>query len=192
MREEAVQVVFSYWMRARALQMKREWQESVQTEIVSGERSVPVMNMKSVMTTFPLRAAKISCLLTPIWHVNQLSLFVLNFWGKEVEMEMSRLPAIGGKPLPYRQQKRVKETKRDGPRGTERLVCVCVCVKWEKTLNTSILLLKKEVTSHRKLQFVRINPRVLRTQIPRSFRTDFKIRFCLFSVHSVRAWHSGY
>ncbi len=50
---------------------------------------------------------------------------------EEAEMEMSWLPAIGGNPLPYRQQKRVKKNERQTKQ------------KWEKTLNTRIWLLKK-------------------------------------------------
>lgn len=81
------QVKMSSWMRAHALQMKREWQDSVQTETISGERSVPIMNMKSLTTSFPLRPAKISCLLTlmiPPHSFFSLSLFL----GEEAEMEM--------------------------------------------------------------------------------------------------------
>ncbi len=113
----------SSWMRAHALQMNREWQKSVQTETVSGERSVPIMNMKSLTSSFPLRPAKISCLLTLMIPPHS---FLSLSWilGEEAEMEMSWLPAIGGNPLPYRQQKRVKKNERQTKQKGETCVCV--------------------------------------------------------------------
>lgn len=59
MREEAIQSVFLNEEKMTGKCPDRD---------VSGERSVLIMNMKSGTSSFPLRAAKISCLLTPGPH----------------------------------------------------------------------------------------------------------------------------
>lgn len=89
--------------------------------------SVPITNMKPMAPSFPLRA-KLSCLLTPIWHFHTGFSVCLEFygWKKDRNVEVS---AFG-------LQKRLKERDK---RGIEK----CKCVKWEKTLNILIWLFKK-------------------------------------------------